>query len=52
MVFAALDYWCADAVAPAHRPVRGDPLYGFIVGRLIDSWHPPAGAPGVGGRRG
>jgi hypothetical protein len=43
MVFAALDYWHARAVPPDCRPVAGTPLYRFIVRRLIDSWHMPAG---------
>lgn len=43
MVFAALDYWYADQRPPSARPVRGNPLYSFIVRRLIDSWHLPAG---------
>ncbi len=43
MVFAALDYWYAGEQPPTERPVVGDPLYSFIVRRLIDSWHLPAG---------
>lgn len=43
MVFAALDYWYAGTLPPHDRPVTGDPLYSFIVRRLIDSWHVPAG---------
>jgi len=43
MVFAALDYWHAGVAPPADRPAGGTPLYQFIVGRLIDSWHIPAG---------
>lgn len=43
MVFAALDFWYADRHPPGERPVKGDPLYSFIVRRLIDSWHLPAG---------
>jgi hypothetical protein len=43
MVFAALDYWHAGRRAPAARPAAGTPLYRFIVRRLIDSWHLPAG---------
>ena len=43
MVFAALDYWHAQAEPPAARPAAGTPLYQFIVRRLIDSWHIPAG---------
>jgi hypothetical protein len=43
MVFANLDYWHSGALPPAARPAQGDPLFGFIVRRLIDSWHVPAG---------
>ena len=43
MVFAALDYWHAGRRPPAGRPAAGSPLYKFIVQRLIDSWHLPAG---------
>jgi hypothetical protein len=43
MVFAALDYWHAGIPPPAARPDPGEPLYRFIVRRLIDSWHLPAG---------
>src|SRR6266702_1564071 len=43
MVFAALDYWHAGVAAPADRPGPDDPAYAFIVQRLIDSWHVPAG---------
>jgi hypothetical protein len=43
MVFAALDYWQAQQSPPAARPAPGSPLYKFIVRRLIDSWHIPAG---------
>jgi hypothetical protein len=43
MTFAALDYWQAGVVAPSDRPGTDDPLYGFIVHRLVDSWHVPAG---------
>lgn len=43
MVFAALDYFLAGKDAVADRPAAGDPLYKFIVSRLIDSWHVPAG---------
>jgi hypothetical protein len=43
MVFAALDYWQAGVVPPVARPAPGSPLYQFIVRRLIDSWHIPAG---------
>jgi hypothetical protein len=43
MVFAALDYWHAGRRAPAGRPAAGTPLYRFIVRRLVESWHLPAG---------
>ena len=43
MVYAALDYWTAERVPPQARPAPGTPLYEFIVHRLIDSWHVPAG---------
>lgn len=43
MVFAALDYWHAQLAPPAVQPAGGTPLYGFIVRRLMDSWHLPAG---------
>lgn len=43
MVFAAVDYWHAAMIPPAGRPAPGDPLYGYIVRRLVDSWHLPAG---------
>lgn len=43
MVYAALDYWIAGQVPPRERPAPGTPLYKFIVRRLIDSWHVPAG---------
>jgi hypothetical protein len=43
MVFAALDYWYAHVAAPTARPALDDPAYDFIVKRLIDSWHIPAG---------
>ncbi|MDP9239531.1 MAG: hypothetical protein M3O55_02680 [Actinomycetota bacterium] len=43
MVFAALDYWNAGIVPPSAQPAKGDPLYAFIVKRLIDSWHLPVG---------
>jgi hypothetical protein len=44
MVFAALDYWQTGIAPPAARPAPGQPLYRYIVQRLIDSWHLPAGA--------
>jgi hypothetical protein len=43
MVFAALDYWHAHGAPPAAQPAPGTPLFQFIVKRLIDSWHVPAG---------
>lgn len=43
MVYAALDYWMAAQIPPGARPAPGTPLYEFIVRRLIDSWHVPAG---------
>ena len=43
MIFAALDYWHAHATPPTVQPPPGSPLYRYIVGRLIDSWHLPAG---------
>jgi hypothetical protein len=43
MTFAALDHWRAGVPPATQRPARGDRLYGFIVDRLIDSWHLPAG---------
>jgi hypothetical protein len=43
MVFAALDYWHAQQQPPTTRPAPGTPLYRFIVRRLINSWHIPAG---------
>lgn len=43
MAFAALDYWCASELPPPDRPAAGTPLYDFIVKRIVDSWHVPAG---------
>jgi hypothetical protein len=43
MVFGALDYWHAGAVPPAILPAPGEPLFRFIVWRLIQSWHIPTG---------
>ena len=43
MVFGALDYWHAAIQPPAARPAPGSPLFQYIVRRLIDSWHIPAG---------
>jgi hypothetical protein len=43
MVFGALDYWYADAEPPGRLPAPEEPLFRFIVRRLIQSWHIPAG---------
>jgi hypothetical protein len=43
MVFCALDYWHAGADPPGTLPAPGEPLFGFIVRRLVRSWHIPAG---------
>lgn len=43
MVFASVDYWHAGAEPATDRPAAGQPLYKFLVRRLIDSWHIPAG---------
>jgi hypothetical protein len=43
MVFAALDYWHTGIAPPTARPAPGQPLYRYIVQRLVDSWHLPAG---------
>ncbi len=43
MVFAALDYWHSGVTPPEERPAQGTPLYRFVVQRLIESWHVPAG---------
>ncbi len=43
MVFAALDYWHAAIAPPAAQPAPAAPLYRYIVRRLVDSWHAPAG---------
>jgi hypothetical protein len=43
MAFAAMDYWNADLIAPTERPDQGTPLYNFLVKRIVDSWHVPAG---------
>jgi hypothetical protein len=43
MVFAALDYWYAGRTPPAEQPPAGDPLYRYVVRRLIESWRLPAG---------
>jgi len=43
MVFAALDYWHAGIGPPPVRPAGGEALYGYIVQRLVDSWHLPTG---------
>lgn len=44
MIFASLDYWHADTLPPTVRPGHGEPAFAYIVDRLIDSWHLPAGA--------
>jgi hypothetical protein len=46
MVFTALDVFNAKLPPPSDpRPAPGDPLFGYIVRRLIDSWRvPPGGA--------
>jgi hypothetical protein len=43
MIFGALDYWHAGAQPPASLPAPGEPLFRFIVLRLIQSWHLPTG---------
>jgi hypothetical protein len=43
MVFTALDYWHAGVTPPTAQPGPSQPLYHYIVQRLIDSWHLPAG---------
>src|SRR5215469_13625043 len=43
MVFGALDYWHAGTEPPARLPAPGEPLFQFIVWRLIQSWHIPTG---------
>jgi hypothetical protein len=43
MVFAALDYWHAQQPPPTVQPSPGDPLYRWLVRRLVDSWHLPVG---------
>jgi hypothetical protein len=43
MVFGALDYWYAGTEPPTRLPAPGEPLFRFIVRRLIKSWHIPAG---------
>jgi hypothetical protein len=43
MVFAALDYWYAGQPPPPGQPVAGEPLYQYVVKRLIQSWRLPAG---------
>ena len=44
MVFGALDYWHSGTAPPAARPAPGEPLYRYLVRRLVDSWNLPAGA--------
>ena len=43
MVFAALDYWRAGVPPPAEQPQRGQPLFRFVVRRLVNSWRVPFG---------
>jgi hypothetical protein len=43
MVFAALDYFYAGAQTPPDMPAAGEPLYRFIVSRLMTSWDLPRG---------
>lgn len=43
MVFGALDYWHAGVEPPTGLPSPSEPLYRFIVRRLIQSWHVPTG---------
>jgi len=43
MVFAALDYWHAGTAPPGDQPAQGQPLYRYLVRRLVDSWRVPAG---------
>jgi hypothetical protein len=43
MVFAALDYWYARRVPPVDQPSPSEPLYGYIVRRIVDSWNIPVG---------
>jgi hypothetical protein len=45
MVFAALDYWQQGLPPPpdTEPPASGTPLFRYLVRRLIDSWHLPAG---------
>jgi hypothetical protein len=43
MVFAALDQWHTAIIPPVARPAAGTPLYRYLVRRLIESWHLPAG---------
>ena len=44
MVFAALDYWHAGIAPPAAQPGPDEPLYHYLVQRLVASWNLPAGA--------
>jgi hypothetical protein len=43
MVFAALDYWHTGRIPSTAQPALGTPLYKFLVKRIVDSWHVPAG---------
>jgi hypothetical protein len=44
MVFGALDYWHSGTAPPAAQPASGEPLYRYLVQRLVDSWNLPTGA--------
>jgi hypothetical protein len=43
MVYAVLDHWHVGRRPPLERPGPGDPLFRFIVRRLLDSWDLPVG---------
>lgn len=43
MVFAAADYFHAGGIPPATRPDPDDPLYRYLVWRLLASWRLPHG---------
>jgi hypothetical protein len=43
MVFGALDYFYAGIAPPEQMPAAGEPLYKFIVSRLMASWDLPRG---------
>jgi hypothetical protein len=44
MVFAALDYWHGRITPPAARPAPSEPLFQYLVQRLVASWNLPTGA--------